>query len=68
MSQVFKTAKCKVCKARRKVSRPRTNHILHLLLSVVTCGLWLLIWIGVGIKFGGWRCEICGSGRVSWVR
>lgn len=25
----------------------KTNHILHLLLSVITCGLWLPIWLMV---------------------
>lgn len=28
------------------------NHILHLILSLVTCGVWLLVWGGVAI-FGG---------------
>jgi hypothetical protein len=25
-----------------------TNHVLHLLLSVVTCGLWLPVWAIIG--------------------
>jgi hypothetical protein len=41
--------------------RPGTNHILHLILSLITGGLWLIVWIGVAIKFGGWQCPICGS-------
>jgi hypothetical protein len=32
----------------------RVNHILHLLLSVFTAGLWLPVWIGV-TAFGGGR-------------
>jgi hypothetical protein len=35
----------------------RPNHVLHLLLSVVTFGLWLPVWIGVA-AFGGGRREI----------
>jgi hypothetical protein len=32
----------------------RVNHILHLLLTVFTAGLWLPVWIGVA-AFGGGR-------------
>lgn len=28
------------------------NHILHLILSVVTCGIWLIVWLGMLI-WGG---------------
>ena len=30
----------------------RVNHILHLLLTLVTLGIWLLVWISLAI-FGG---------------
>jgi len=43
------------------VKRPGTNHVLHLLLSIVTMGFWLPIWILVSIKIGGWRCNQCGG-------
>ena len=32
----------------------RTNHVLHVILSVITLGLWLLIWLLVAV-FGGER-------------
>ncbi|MHC4239959.1 MAG: hypothetical protein ACYSUC_09440 [Planctomycetota bacterium] len=38
-----------------------TNHVLHLLLTLVTGGLWLIVWILCAIKIGGWRCVQCGS-------
>lgn len=28
---------------------PKTNHILHLILSVLTGGLWLPVWLIVGV-------------------
>lgn len=28
---------------------PRVNHILHLLLSVITMGLWIPVWILIAI-------------------
>src|SRR4051812_43428975 len=30
----------------------RANHILHLLLTLVTCGLWLIVWAIVGLETG----------------
>nr|VFJ93331.1 MAG: hypothetical protein BECKH772A_GA0070896_1005510 [Candidatus Kentron sp. H]VFJ94619.1 MAG: hypothetical protein BECKH772B_GA0070898_1006410 [Candidatus Kentron sp. H]VFK00843.1 MAG: hypothetical protein BECKH772C_GA0070978_1005310 [Candidatus Kentron sp. H] len=38
------------------------NHLLHLILSLVTGGLWIVIWILVSIgKIGGYRCTQCGK-------
>jgi hypothetical protein len=44
-----------------------TNHILHLLLTLVTFGVWLIFWFGSTVKFGGWRCTQCGSANISNV-
>jgi hypothetical protein len=30
----------------------RPNHILHLILSIITLGFWLIVWLLVGV-FGG---------------
>lgn len=30
--------------------KKKTNHILHLILSIITGGLWLVIWLFVGIS------------------
>ena len=32
-----------------KVASTKVNHILHLLLSIITAGLWIIIWILVSI-------------------
>jgi len=58
---------CKQCDKRVVVFRKGTNHILHLILTLVTAGLWLIVWIGSAIKFGGWRCSECGSTDISKV-
>jgi len=55
---------CAVCEEMRKVTRPGCNHILHFLLSIFTCGLWIIVWIGSAVQIGGWRCDTCGSKRV----
>ncbi len=52
---------CKYCGQQRKFERPGTNHILHLILSILTVGLWIPVWILSAIKIGGWRCSFCGK-------
>lgn len=39
------------------------NHILHLLLSLVTAGLWIVVWIlvTIGAHLGAYRCPHCGA-------
>lgn len=54
---------CKRCVKQVLARRKGTNHILHLLLSIVTGGIWIIVWILCSIKIGGWRCSQCG-GRV----
>ena len=39
------------------VSGKRPNHLLHLILTIVTLGIWLFVWIGVAI-FGGERRRV----------
>ncbi len=68
MSMQYKGGQCLNCGGPRKVERKGTNHILHLLLSVFTFGFWVIIWVLVAIKFGGWRCSTCGSTKVRQVR
>jgi hypothetical protein len=67
MAEEKRSGFCKGCDKQVVVFRKGTNHILHLLLSLVTMGLWLIIWFGSAVKFGGWRCTQCGSGKISNV-
>ena len=42
--------------------RNTPNHILHLLLTLVTAGLWILVWLFVSFRIrSGWRCSQYGS-------
>lgn len=34
------------------LNRTKTNHILHLILSIITVGIWIPIWIIVSINNG----------------
>jgi len=51
---------CKRCEKHVLAQKKTANHILHLLLSIFTAGLWIIMWILVGIRIGGWRCSQCG--------
>ena len=55
---------CKTCDASRALSRKGTNHTLHIVLSIISVGLWLPIWALDSIRFGGWICNYCGSKKV----
>lgn len=52
---------CERCKTHQLHARPGTNHLLHLLISLFLCGLWIPIWILSSLKIGGWRCQNCGT-------
>ena len=67
MATQHKQGYCKQCKQIRPVMRPGTNHILHLILSIVTAGIWVIVWILAAVKIGGWRCESCGGSQISKV-
>jgi hypothetical protein len=41
--------------------RQAPNHILHLLLTVFTAGLWLIAWLLVVATAPPFRCPRCGA-------
>lgn len=52
---------CKRCHDHVMAQKNGVNHILHLILSIVTVGFWLPIWFLLTVlSFGGWRCTRCG--------
>ena len=58
---------CEFCKRETIFQRPGANHGLHLALTFLTFGLWVLIWVLVALgafRYGWWMCSRCGgSGR-----
>jgi hypothetical protein len=56
---------CKACNRQtlHVCQETNCNHILHLLLSIVTCGLWLPIWLLAAISSSKSTpiCTACGS-------
>lgn len=41
--------------------KKKTNHILHLILSIVTGGLWLVIWLLVGMSNSSHNSRLLGE-------
>lgn len=62
---------CRACNRQVLVRRRGVNHLLHLVLSILTAGVWLFVWMWVylGSVLGRWRCSQCGL-RASrdWLR
>jgi cytochrome b561 len=55
--------RCEQCSAVTTHTQRTPNHVLHLLLSVLTAGLWIVAWIIVSIRSKDARCEQCGRMR-----
>ena len=53
---------CSNCQKQTVHIQKRINHILHLLLSVLCLGLWVIVWIFIAL-FGNRTpvCTICGN-------
>lgn len=54
---------CKDCDQKRPFTKKTPSHILHLLLSVVTVGCWIPVWILMIVlnAFSPYRCTNCGK-------
>lgn len=54
---------CKTCGGPRPFTKSGINHILHLLLSILTFGFWIPVWILLGLLslMRPHRCEHCGQ-------
>ena len=63
MSQKQTTRYCLHCRERVMAVGQKPNHVLHLILTCLTAGLWGVVWCCVAAgKIGGYRCSRCGSG------
>jgi len=62
MSKQESTGFCTLCQKQVLIKRDGPNHVLHLILTICTCGFWAVIWILMAISAacGKWRCSQCG--------
>lgn len=55
---------CKTCGKSTLHLQKTTSHVLHLLLSVLTAGLWIVIWVLVSISNSTQgQCTECGRAK-----
>lgn len=66
MGQSHTQRYCPTCEKKVRAVMQTPNHILHLLLSIVTGGLWLVVWILVALTPRAWRCTQCGATNLRW--
>lgn len=55
-------AYCPRCRHQQIFVRAQIHHLQHLILSILTGGLWLVSWAAlcIGKIMRPWRCEHCG--------
>ena len=54
------TGFCFHCNEQILTTKQCPNHILHLFLTIITGGLWLIIWLIISMTSPNWRCSKCG--------
>lgn len=63
---------CKSCGSLVAVDRKVPSHVFHALMSILTVGLWLVVWLAAIIEAAASReedCPSCGGrldGRARW--
>lgn len=61
MPRIHGLAFCPACDHRTAVHRNRPRHLLHLGLSVLSAGVWLPVWVILGLRAEPWRCRRCDT-------
>lgn len=58
---------CPQCGCVRLGRRETPNHLLHFLITMLTCGLWIFVWgaLAVQAHFQPYLCSVCGSAGVN---
>ena len=66
MSKATVRRNCPDCGQNRLFEKSAPNHVLHLILSVISIGFWIPIWIllVVANAFTPFRCPVCGKGKL----
>jgi hypothetical protein len=68
MGQLQTSRKCRVCNRRTLHERRSFGTGMGLLLSVLTLGAFVPLWMGIKVYEAvaiPWRCQVCGRGRVT---
>ena len=52
---------CNNCKADVKIVSKPVNHLLHFIISLLTGGSWIIVWLFFAFVLKKWNCNICGA-------
>lgn len=57
---------CGTCQGFKRFEKERVNHLLHLILTFVTVGCWLLVWLTLVVLnwLKPYRCQSCGGAKL----
>jgi heterodisulfide reductase subunit C len=55
------TGYCGKCLRQSPVGRQGINHVPHLILTLLTAGLWAIFWIRDARRERPWQCLNCGA-------
>jgi hypothetical protein len=58
-SQQETTKFCPHCNQHVRAVRPGTSRLRQLALTIVTLGIWSIVWIVDAFRRPGWRCAVC---------
>lgn len=64
MASVIQTQRfCAICNQERLFTKPGMSHLVHALVSIFLCGLWIPVWILAAASNASqpYRCNQCGS-------
>ena len=61
MAYSEKLGLCNGCAQSRPFRRHHPNHVLHVILTVFSGGLWLPMWVLAAVYPGAYRCTTCGA-------
>jgi hypothetical protein len=70
MGEKTERAYCRTCEAPVLATKQKPAHVLHLLLTLVTFGLWLFVWAFLTMiaSMKSFRCPTCGDTTVAYTR
>lgn len=54
-------AYCANCNDQVMAIGSRSNHVMHLILAVLTGGFWVPIWLILSLRRGSLKCVKCGT-------
>lgn len=61
MGERLDTGHCPTCAQQRLIRQQRPTHVLHLLLTIFTFGLWGIVWLILASRESPARCTFCGT-------